>query len=231
MKKLVLFATYVVGIVMMLSDNALAVSTVVGGTCPNGQVWCSVYAIAGEGCCIPQGTLCTKDSCGGGSTIIVACKGLECAGKTTWSDYGTGGAQIKCSTLTEDGVCEYRCNPDGYYRSSIAENAGIRCEPCPEHATCTGGPVPCCNLMYYPEKSTAVYPGLTGQVTTYQCLKCPSYRWYSDDTSSMGITMYGMTPPNVCVGSITACYIPEGTHSGDKTGRFQIVNNNCNYVE
>ena len=219
MKKLILFALFAI----LIMPNAWAAT----GDCPNGYEWCSVYASGSNGCCIPRTSICDENSCGG--TVTVPCNGLACAGQSSWTDYGdVPGKQIRCNA--SENVCEYRCNPDGYYRTSAGGGSAMRCAACPANATCFDGTSVCCNQNHYPVMTQVMNPGLVGMVTTYECPSCPYYQT-APEPPAMGFAMPGQTRPNTCAMSITSCFVPEGTYMKDATGRYQITGGNCFYSE
>lgn len=219
MKKLILFTLFA----MLIIPNSHAAT----GDCPGTQQWCSFSAWGEEGCCIPRTEVCGPDSC---KTItpITECEGLACENQLFWTDYGDPGKQIKCNTSSD--TCEYRCNPDGYYRTSTGTGALLRCAECPDNATCSEGVTVCCNQGHYPVTNVYMLPGSIIQITEYTCPSCPSYLRYLSATSSAGMMVAGTTDANLCPTGIGACYIPSGTYSGDISGRFQVTGN-CNYQE
>ncbi len=215
------FFTFCLMVSALFSIDAMAV-------CSGTQQWCSFYANpGGEGCCIPMTEVCGPDSC---KTItpITACEGLVCENKTTWTDYGSDGKQIMCNMSSN--TCEYRCNPDGYYRTSVGGGSAMRCAECPSNATCSDGTSVCCNQGHYPVTNVYMAPGAVGQVTEYTCPSCPGYLRYLSATSPTGMYVPGTTDANFCPGGIGACYIPSGAYSGDTSGRFQVTGK-CKYQE
>lgn len=214
------FFTFCLMVSAQFSIDAIA-------ACTGTQQWCSFYAISGEGCCIPRTEVCGPDSC---KTItpITECEGLACENQLIWTDYGSDGKQIRCNTSSD--TCEYRCNPDGYYRTSVGGGSAMRCAECPSNATCSDGVSVCCNQGHYPVTNVSMAPGLTGQITEYTCPSCPGYLRYLSATSPTGMYVPGTTDANLCPTGIGACYIPSGTYSGDIAGRFQVTGK-CNYQE
>ena len=214
------FFTFCLMVSALFSIDAMA-------ACTGTQQWCSFYAISGEGCCIPRTEQCGPDSC---KTItpITECEGLACENQLIWTDYGSDGKQIRCNTSSD--TCEYRCNPDGYYRTSVGGGSAMRCAACPANATCFDGTSVCCNQNHYPVMTQVMNPGLVGMVTTYECPSCPYYQT-APEPPAMGFAMQGQTRPNTCAMSITACFVPEGTYMKDATGRYQITDGNCFYSE
>ena len=219
---------------ILLTPSAWALTTTVP-KCPSGYSWCGgYYANPGnndKGCCIPNSQLCTSTSCGGDiGGILVPCKGQPCEGQLmTWMEYVTG-KLTRCPEASESATCEYRCNPDGYYRTSIGGGSAMRCAECPSNATCSDGVSVCCNQGHYPVKNVYMAPGLTGQITEYTCPSCPGYLRYLSATSPTGMYVPGTTDANLCPTGIGACYIPSGTYSGDIAGRFQVIGK-CHYQE
>ena len=214
------FFTFCLMVSALFSIDAMA-------ACTGTQQWCSFYAIPGEGCCIPRMEVCGPDSC---KTItpITECEGLACENQLIWTDYGSDGKQIRCNTSSD--TCEYRCNPDGYYRTSVGGGSAMRCAECPSNATCSDGVSVCCNQGHYPVKNVSMAPGLTGQITEYTCPSCPGYLRYLSATATTGMYVPGTTDANFCPGGIGSCYIPSGAYSGDIAGRFQVTGK-CNYQE
>ena len=179
----------------------------------------------GNNCCATNAASC-KTQCP--NIVITECEGLVCENKMTWTNYGDPGKQIKCNTASD--TCEYRCNPDGYYRTSVGGGSAMRCAKCPSNATCSRGEYVCCNQGHYPVTNVYMAPGLTGQITEYTCPSCPGYLRYLSATSPAGTYVPGTTDAASCPAAIGACYIPSGTYSGDITGRFQLTGK-CHYKE
>lgn len=225
MKWFILFAG------IMITSGAMAVTSL--NNCPGiGWVVCGVVQVGEDVCCAPSSSQCDAYCGGGGVIITAACKGQACEGYfgLTWKDSGNG-LQTQCDSATEDGTCVYRCNPDGYYRTSVGGGSAMRCAECPENATCSDGVSVCCNVMHYPVTNTYMAPGLTGMITEYTCPECPNYQTYSRPEGGIMVIIPGMTDPNTCPLNIGACYIPVNTYSSDSNGKFQIVNGNCHYEE
>ena len=150
-----------------------------------------------------------------------------CAGNQQWCSFYDG-KQIMCNMSSN--TCEYRCNPDGYYRTSVGGGSAMRCAECPSNATCSDGTSVCCNQGHYPVTNVYMAPGAVGQVTEYTCPSCPGYLRYLSATSPTGMYVPGTTDANFCPGGIGACYIPSGAYSGDTSGRFQVTGK-CKYQE
>ena len=144
----------------------------------------------------------------------------------TWTtDTSQVGRQKRCNTT--NGKCEYRCIPNFYDASALT--GGTYCRPCPDNVlaeSCSGYDVEygtlCCERGYYmqtEEKSTSSGGIIIG--TRYYDVTCPR-------CPSLG-GVYGTTPINQCVNSVTACYIPANTSIRDTVGTYQFTSN-CRYT-
>ncbi len=144
----------------------------------------------------------------------------ECKMLGGWMDVPKQtGLQTQCDPLEQK--CLYRCGP-GYYNAALS--IGTMCQPCPDNVlstSCAGGAdynSVCCERGYY--RQTITRNTSTGLIIRYKDVTCPR-------CPSLG-GVYGTTPMNQCVSSITACYIPANTPIKSTPGTY-VFTNDCDY--